>query len=156
LTGKKITAEDIAWLWIKMTRAFGHRFVHCYGLKDEGVWLRALRDLAPQDINFGFNRVLESFSDKERETHEVWPPNVKEFKTYCERKLSDYGLPDVNRAFIEYEKNEWRSNHHWSHEVVEEAARRFKPDPLAHRGENCEKFSVIYDGLVKDYLCQQE
>ena len=127
-----------------------------FGVKDSGVWLEALSDFAPEDLSYGFKKVLKSISEKERDNGECWPPNVKEFRMLCERRLSDYGLPDVHRAFNEYEKNEWRPNPQWTHPLVAEAAKHFKPDPENHRGILFSGFSAIYEALVRDFLYRQE
>lgn len=156
LTGKFIDAGDIAWLWMHMTQAYGYKFIKHYGKKDHGVWLEALSDLAFEDVVFGFKKLMKTLSAQEREHRESWPPNVKEFRLYCERNLSDYGLPTANRAFSEYEKNEWRAHAEWSHAIVAETARRFKPDPDAHGGIWFSEFSKIYEALVKEYLFEVE
>lgn len=125
-----------------------------FGVKDNGVWLEALSDLAPEDLSYGFKKLLKSISEKERESAESWPPNVKEFRMLCERQLSDYGLPNVHRAFSEYEKNEWRLQPQWSHPLVAEAVQHFKADPYADRGTLFSGFAVIYEALVRKYLCE--
>ncbi len=156
LTGKRISENDMAWLWTHMTSAYGFKFMKLYGTKDNGVWLEALSDLAPEDLSYGFKKLLKTITQNECESKEAWPPNVKEFRMYCDRNLSDYGLPDVNRAFIELERNEWRAQPVWSHVLVREAASKLKPDPLAHRGILFEQFAGIYEALVQDYLRKQE
>ena len=59
-------------------------------------WYEALKDLTSDDLNYGFKKMLVTITDEERKRREAWPPNVKEFRMYCERRLQDFDLPQIH------------------------------------------------------------
>jgi hypothetical protein len=117
-SSSSVTKKDITWLWVNMTEAFGNRFITNFGEKDHGVWLHALSDLTRDDLQYGFNKALKTFTKEEREKGVSWPPNVKEFRMHCERRLKDFGLPEAHAAFEEAKTNSYLSRHVWTHPLV--------------------------------------
>ena len=84
-----------------MTMAFGNKFTSVYGRADNGVWLDALADLTQRDIQEGFMKMLRD-TESVKAGDSVWPPNAKEFRVYCFRRLEDFGLlyPPKNPIFF--------------------------------------------------------
>ena len=150
--GVNITPDDIAWLWMVMTKTFGYKFLNCFGDSDEGVWLQGLQDLTRQQLAYGFQKMLRTITDDERKKQASWPPNMKEFRMYCEQQVADLGLPNVHRAFAEMEKNQLLKNPCWSHPLVCLAAEKMEGLYAAHRGILFEYFERIYENLIKQFV----
>lgn len=147
-----ITDKDIAWLWVSLTKAFGYKFLKNFGEKDNGIWLEALKDLTREDLEYGFKRALKITTVEEREKFEAWPPNVKEFRMYCERRLNDFGLPEVHIAFAEVQNNNYLSNKHWSHPIVKIATRQFNKSNSYVNDTDYPLFKKIYDSLCQRFM----
>ncbi len=145
-----ITDKDIAWLWVNLTKAFGYKFLRNFGEKDNGIWLEALKDLSREDLEYGFKRAIKTTTDEEREKYEAWPPNVKEFRLYCERRLKDFGLPEPHAAFEEAQNNNYMGNPFWSHPLVKMAAKQLNKSDHYVVSTDYPVFRKIYD-----FLCQR-
>ncbi len=146
----RITDKDIAWLWVNLTKAFGYKFLRNFGEKDNGIWFEVLKDLTREDLEYGFKRAIRITTEEEREKFEAWPPNVKEFRMYCERRLKDFGLPQPHAAFAEAQNNNYTRSKYWSHPLVKQATKQLnKPDGCVD--------SVDYPIFKKIYnfLCQR-
>ena len=148
-----ITQQDIAWLWVNMTKAFGYKFINNYGDRDNGIWYTVLRDLTRADLAYGFWKVLFTVSEDELLKKKVWPPNVKEFRMFCERQFEDYGLVAVQKAFREMENSRWTVMPMWSHPLVCLASSLVKDDEDVSRGIIYERFKKIYSELADKFMC---
>ncbi len=148
-----ITDKDIAWLWLSLTKAFGYKFLKNFGEQDNGVWLEALKDLKREDLEYGFKRVIRLVTQEEREKYEAWPPNVKEFRMYCERRFEDFGLPRAHVAFAEAQNNERITNEFWTHPLVRVAAFQLKKKTMGSiDDENYPNFKKIYSALCYRFM----
>lgn len=105
-----------------MTRAYGHKFVSHFGNQDNGIWFEVLADLTKDDLTYGFFKSMRSLNCTELTNHESWPPNVKEFRSFCIRQLSDFGLVKPSLAFKEVENNRYITWVEWSHPIAYHAA----------------------------------
>ena len=73
-----MTERDIAELWTKMARIFGHRWTSGFGEADDGTWLAALRGLTPEQLVVGVHACIHGDFD--------WPPGLPEFRRLCLRR----------------------------------------------------------------------
>ncbi|OGO92829.1 MAG: hypothetical protein A3F10_04870 [Coxiella sp. RIFCSPHIGHO2_12_FULL_42_15] len=136
-----------------MTRAYGYKFINNFGEKDNGIWYEALKDLTSDDLNYGFKKMLVTITDEERKRREAWPPNVKEFRMYCERRLQDFDLPEVHEAFREAQNNNYLSRPYWSHPLVLVAKKRLNKKPNDYvMDEDYRSFAVIYRDLCQRFM----
>lgn len=148
-----LTQQDIALLWVKMAKAYGYKFINNFGEKDTGIWFEALKDLTSDDLDYGFKKMLVTITDEERKKHEAWPPNVKEFRMYCERRLKDFDLPEVHEAFSEAQNNNYLSRPYWSHPLVLTAKNRLNKRPNDYvMDEDYRSFSAIYRDLCQKFM----
>ncbi len=153
-TGREtITEKDIAWLWMAMTKAYGYKFVRNYGEKDNGIWFDGLKNLTAEDLVYGFRKALSTTNEEERSKGEAWPPNLKELRMFCERRLKDFGLPTAGKAFDEIEVSRHLSNPHWSHPIVRRAmqfidANRFD----GNRYYLFREFKEVYEEFCQHYM----
>lgn len=104
----------MATLWQRMGEAFGAAWVNQYGRVGESAfqtWVIALRDLTPQQIKYGFTKVMKR---KDR-----YPPSMNEFRALCMPSAEDFGLPDLRAAYTEAcRKSSSPSRFPWSHPAV--------------------------------------
>jgi len=148
-----VTQEDIAWLWVAMGNAFGHKFMSTYGERDSGVWQAVLSDLTSHDIRYGFIRMMRDISEGERKSYQAWPPNLKEFRVYCEWRKEDFGFPGASKAFDELENHFNIGVSNWSHNALSLLAKDMDPTlfhlptPLAYK-----RFRELYDDFCRDYM----
>lgn len=149
---RKINVNDIALLWVKMTKVFGFRFTRLYGTKDNGIWLDVLRCLTPEALAYGFRHLLRCYC-LESTTTELWPPNALEFRRYCERRLVDFGLPSTSAAFEEAKNNRYLKKSRWSHPLVQLAADELeKKDGEWIYAEDFNAFQRSYKRLTLAYM----
>lgn len=156
-----ITIKDIAWLWVNLTTAFGYKFLKNFGEKDNGVWFEALKDLTREDLEYGFKRAIRLTTTEEREKFESWPPNVKEFRMYCERRLQDFNLPEPHIAFAQAKNNNYTKNQYWSHPLIKLATHQLRKKDSYIHDEDYDLFKKAYNSLCQQFmrgigLCIQE
>lgn len=118
-----ITAKDIARLWANMSRLFGKMFTSNFTEQDNGVWLNALHDLTPAELQQGFRTMTHDLRAKERIGEKMWPPNAMDFYHYCRKPLSYYGLPQPREAYRESRMNALHGLTYWQHAAVYNAAK---------------------------------
>lgn len=136
-----------------MTQAYGHKFVSNFGQKDNGVWFEALRDLTRCDLSYGFFKLMRNMSVLEQTTHEAWPPNLKEFRSYCVRQYSDFGLLKPSQAFREVEDNRYSTCALWSHPLVVHVAEVVGAlDHYEHLRKVNDTFIELYEFLCWRYM----
>ena len=70
-----ITEKDIAEVYRRMSRMYGHKFVSNFGAADDGTWLMALTGLQQSDLTRGLTALLSHADD--------WPPSLPRFKRMC-------------------------------------------------------------------------
>lgn len=145
----KITSKNIAWLWMTLTRIYGHRFITHFGEKDDGIWLYALSDLTCDDLAYGIQKLL---LEVETQQGEAWPPNLIEFRKLCEKSLSDFGLPTVHKAFAEMEKNQYLSTPFWSHPIICITVELLENSDDGRRDLLFRNFASVYDEVTKRYM----
>ncbi len=109
-----------------------------------------MKDLSREDLEYGFKRAIRTTTAEEREKYESWPPNVKEFRMYCERRLKDFGLPETHAAFSEAKNNNYTSSQYWSHPLVKMATQQLKKSDNYVDNADYPVFKKIYD-----FLCQR-
>lgn len=148
---RKITSRDIALLWMRMTNLFGNKFVANYGVKDNGAWLMALEDLTPNDLRYGFERMIRQLSAEERKIFEVWPPNGKVFRLLCEKRFEDFGLPHVNKAVNEI-RLQWRDGKNFSHPLIGIALDMTGENEQVESYEFFVRFRTVYNELCESYM----
>jgi len=73
--GIEINSDDIAEIYRRMTRLYGHKFVSNFGTSDDGTWLMALTGLKRNDLSRGLTALMKRADD--------WPPSVPMFKRMC-------------------------------------------------------------------------
>lgn len=140
-----ITKGDVARLWIELTQIFGYQFTKVYGTKDGGAWFAALKNLTVDDLDYGFRYMLRKHHWQKKSAETIWPPNAMEFCQYCERRLADFGLPVVSKAFEEASRNSYLKSTYWTHpliKIVFEAVISDKSSPLY--AEHYDKFRQLY------------
>ncbi len=156
-----VTPKVVGWLWIQLAQAFGHRFVSQFGEKDDGTWYEGLKDLSAETVRRGFYHLLKSFSAEEKRSGQIWPPNLKEFRWWCEDQENQNSteqqrkramLPNVHQAFLEMEKNQYRITPLWSHPLVCLAASRVPNPDESYRDRAFNAFQPIYEDLVHRFL----
>ncbi len=100
-----------------MTGLFGQKWINAYGLADRtGQWLETLKDLHPQQLAMGVNRVRLAGSE--------WPPTAPEFRKLCQPLPEELGLPTLAKAWKEASEFAGQPSHHgWSHRAVYLAGR---------------------------------
>lgn len=82
-----ITRRTIDELWRRMTSIYGHRWVTNYGDADhDDTWLRALRDLTPQELGRGLSACVRAEPGD-------WPPTLPQFRVMCRPTLMPYHEP---------------------------------------------------------------
>ncbi|MGO0305922.1 replication protein P [Endozoicomonas acroporae] len=95
-----------------MTGIFGAKWTREHGLADRtGQWLETLKDLHPNQLAMGTNRVRLGGKD--------WPPTAPEFRKLCQPLPEELGLPTLAKAW--HEANEFAdqtNRHEWSHRAV--------------------------------------
>jgi len=72
---RTVTDRDVAQLWRRMARIYGHRWVSSFGDADDGTWLAGLADLLPCEIAAGIRRCIASA--------DPWPPTLPAFRALC-------------------------------------------------------------------------
>ena len=138
---------------MNLTKAFGYKFIQNFGEKDNGIWLDVLKDLTPDDLAYGFERMLKTTTKDEREKREAWPPNVKEFRMHCERRLEDFNLPAPHTAFAEAKSNSYLSTPNWTHPLIQLANQQLKKKPDHFiRNDDYGVFSKIYGSLCQRFM----
>lgn len=148
-----ITDKDIAWLWVSLTKAFGYKFLRNFGEKDNGIWREALKDLTREDLEYGFKRAIKMTTAEEREKFEAWPPNVKEFRMFCQRRFKDFDLPEVHYAFIEAKNNNYLSKPYWSHPIIFMAKNQLNKKCEEYvEDEDYPAFSKVYSSLCQRFM----
>lgn len=100
-SSKPISSEDMAKLWAIMASMFGGKWVDYHGAKadEHGVWRAGLKNLGPDRIKIGLNRLVD--------TGEQWPPSLPAFVELCKPTPQELGLPSCNQAMIEALEREW-------------------------------------------------
>jgi len=78
----QITEKHIDELWRKMTKMYGATFTNQYGEIDDGTWLRALKNLTPQELGIGLDKCLDRDSE--------FPPGLGVFRRLCRPKQYSY------------------------------------------------------------------
>ncbi|WP_330925016.1 replication protein P [Candidatus Sororendozoicomonas aggregata] len=105
------------------------------------MWLTALKDLRPKQIELGIVRVKASGSD--------WPPSVVGFLEYCKVQPEDLGWPAISDAWEEVNlRCTSPQSHEWSHPSVSVAGRATGWYEIAH----CDQFNV---GQVKQKFAEE-
>lgn len=133
-------------LWVKMTQAFGHRFISGYGEKDEGVWLEGLGDLTVYDIARGFKQMLRDLENIEM-GQTIWPPNVMEFRAYC---LGSTKMPSAGVSFNEVKGSWYVSQLFCTHPAGYQAALWVGYDRLSQSGYAAfDDYKKVYDLLCR-------
>lgn len=136
-----------------MTKAYGFKFISNYGDKDDDVWFEGLKDLTRADLDYGFKKMLCTVTAEERQKREAWPPNVKEFRVYCEERFKQFGLLIIEEAFAEVKNNNDFVNPYWSHPLILEAKNRLnkKPDDKV-TSKDFQLFAIIYRELCQRFM----
>jgi hypothetical protein len=147
----KLTKEDLGWLWMALSDAFGNKFTNTYGSKVNNIWFHGLKHLTVADLRFGFRRMLDHISDHERESGEAWPPNLKEFRMFCEKRPEDFQLPSAGKAFREVENNYYLKNKVWSHPIVAQSAVSIS-ERAENRAQAYQQFKLKYDALCEAHM----
>lgn len=83
------------WLWTKFSELYGQKFTSIYGAETDAssLWFQVLSGVTKQDIEKGFNKLIEQGS--------VWPPSIPEFRDMCKPSDEELGLPMERRAFMD-------------------------------------------------------
>ncbi len=85
------------------------------------MWFDSLKALTPKALESGMER-LKSLSAGQKFCE--FPPNCLQFKSLCLAFYDDLRLPKASDAYQEIKMMAYRSNQHWSHEVVKFTASR--------------------------------
>lgn len=145
-----IVQRDIQTLWVKMTAAFGHKFIKTYGTEDTGVWYEALSDLTQKALEKGFKKMLHDVENI-KPGQDVWPPNAKEFRAYCLMHREEFGLPATQNAFLQVMDARYMETMYVEHTAVYIAALYVGYNKLTSL--YAENYYSDYQ-LAYDILCQ--
>lgn len=135
-----------------MTMAFGNKFASVYGAADNGVWFDALADLTRKDIQDGFLTMIRDTQGL-KTGRESWPPNAREFRAYCVKRLEDFGLPHAHVAYRQVKEAGYMSNMYCDHAAVYQTAVWVGYEKLTdHRGNKDEFYFNQYK-TTYELLC---
>lgn len=69
------TTHQMAELWTRMARMYGHRWLSAYGETDDGTWRAGLRGITGAQLASGLRACADSA--------DAWPPTLPAFRRLC-------------------------------------------------------------------------
>lgn len=115
-----------------MSQIYGQLFISRFGVKDNGSWFEALKDLTPKALESGMTR-LNNLTNNAK--YAEFPPNCLEFKAMCLGFYEELRLPKASDAYREIKNRAYFSTSVWSHPVIKYIDSKLPDDFLEIRNE---------------------
>jgi hypothetical protein len=124
---------------MELTKIYGQLFLTKHGVKDNGIWLEALKDLTPKALESGLMR-LNNLAGKGKFAE--YPPNCLQFKALCLAFYEELNVPKASDAYREIINSAYKNKKAWSHEMVEFIAHRL-PDEFFKLEQEAQAYAVF-------------
>ena len=136
-----LSKAHIANLWLVLAEIYNNLFLSKYGIEDKGAWFEALKDLTPQALENGVEKLRCLESGKK---FAEYPPNCLQFRALCLSYYDDLRLPTVSEAYEEVRSRTYCTSDNWSHPAVKYTAKRLTSAFLAVENENASKAYELF------------
>lgn len=96
-TDSLLSKDEIAYLWLIMSRMYGHRWTSSQGeeIDEHNVWLAGLKGIPFGMIKTALNLLIDS--------EYFWPPSVVEFRSLCKKAAREQsGIKSAEEAYSDF------------------------------------------------------